>query len=155
MLIISDSSIFINFAYMDAFTALCKMFQQIVIPQKVYSEVYAGGRYIPGSRDIFVAKHQGWIQVVGYTDTKLYNSLPKYIHEGEREAITLFIEKKGDVLLMDDKAARGVAKSRITWDFRLINSFEICEAMYLKGIVKFNQIEMAMKLNQANFKCKT
>jgi predicted nucleic acid-binding protein len=43
----------------------------------------------------------------------LYNRLPSYLDKGEREAIVLFIEIDGDVLLMDDGDGRRIARAFI------------------------------------------
>ena len=150
-LVVSDASVFINFAFFDEFDKLNKLFEEIIVPEAVYFEVYQHGRYKPGSQEMLKAKKDGWIKVKKYSNKSLYDRLPSYIHEGEKEAIVLFIEVSGDVLLMDDRDGRRVAKNIISNDFVLTNSFEICDVLHESDIIDFNSIEMSMKLRQANF----
>lgn len=151
-LIVSDASIFINFAQFNIFDKLKSLFKEIIVPEAVYYEVYQDGRYKPGSKEMLEAKHDGWIKVKKYTNEKIFNSLPDYIHDGEAEAIVLFIECDGDVLLMDDRDGQRVANNFIDKSFSLFNSFEICDFLYEEGKIKFPSMEMKMKLKQADFK---
>ncbi len=150
-LIVSDASIFINFAHFNKFDVLKCIFPEIIIPQEVYNEVYQHGRHIPGSEEIYLARKNGWIKIKKYKDKTIYDLLPSYINEGEREAIALFIELKGDVLLMDDTKGRQVANNFINFSFRLISSYEICDILYEKDLLDFPSLEMAIRLKQANF----
>ncbi|MEM9935995.1 MAG: hypothetical protein AAF824_20380 [Bacteroidota bacterium] len=51
-----------------------------------------------------------WIAVVSIEDLSLFNELIQYLDPGEAEAIVLALETKADLLLIDERKGRRIAK---------------------------------------------
>ncbi|AEE50347.1 DUF3368 domain-containing protein [Haliscomenobacter hydrossis] len=86
---------------------LRKIFSEINIPQAVYKELLLLKDYgIEVS--IFSAS---WIKVSSPTDSSILNDLKDILDNGEAEAIALSLELKADLLIIDEKKGREVAKS--------------------------------------------
>ncbi len=115
---VADTSSLIHAAKVPRFwNLLNKTFDEIHIPEAVYKEILRG-REIE-SPDIPVIERtieQGWIKIWKIEKSEQV-SLPENLGEGEKEAITLMMQKeKGKnepldwILLMDDKVASTTAK---------------------------------------------
>ena len=52
----------------------------------------------------------GWIRVLDVKNRKLVQALLESIHRGEAETIALAIEVKADIVVLDDKRARNIAR---------------------------------------------
>jgi hypothetical protein len=81
--------------------------QRLDLLQKLYGKIT-----IPGSVKSEVFKRKkvpDWIQVVQITQPVAYEILEKTLGKGESEAITLCLEAKADLLIVDDLAARKTA----------------------------------------------
>jgi predicted nucleic acid-binding protein len=68
---------------------------------------------IPGSvkKEVFKRKKApDWIDVVEISQPVAYEILEKTLGQGESEAITLCLEAKADLLILDDLAARKTAQ---------------------------------------------
>ncbi len=85
---------------------LQKLYQEIMIPTAVYQEVTA----IEDSACAQIKVSEKWIhvhQIENYTEKKMYKAK---LHEGEVEVMILAQEKKADLLILDDNAAKKTAK---------------------------------------------
>lgn len=146
MIIISDSTVLINFALLNLFDKLYEMFGIIIVPKTVFKEVYLDGEAKPGSREILEAKKSGWIKVEAIKDHGFFDRLTD-LDLGEREALTLAYQYGECYLLTDDVAAKRACKRYLPLT-TCFTTFEIGEGMYKKGIISMNHIEMAIKLRQ-------
>ena len=99
MIVISDTSCIINLAQVGVLELLPKIFNEIVIPQAVYDEIVLKGSNRAGADEI---KHAAWIKIKHHTNETLYTELRADLDEGEAEAITLAIELKADLLIIDE-----------------------------------------------------
>lgn len=79
-----------------------------MIPQGVHDELSAEGA--PTIVRTWIAHPPSWLQIQ-YATTTPDASLGQ-LHLGEREAIALAAQLKADLIVLDDKAARGVAVER-------------------------------------------
>ena len=152
MIIVSDSTVLINYAVLGLFHTLKSLFGLIVVPRTVYKEVYGEGNHKPGSAEVHAAKLAGWIDVHDYVNIKFYNRADiRHLHLGEREAITIAYEKGQGHLLTDDKDAIEVCE-RILAVIGIyhLTTFDVCELMREKKIIKINEIERSMRLRQLN-----
>jgi len=105
LLVVSNSSVIIAFARICRLDLLEKLFKEIVIPQGVWEEVTVEGK--PGREKILRA---GFIHVKKASNGRLVALLEGFVDRGEAEAIVLALELNADLLLVDDRDARNLAK---------------------------------------------
>lgn len=106
-MIISNSSPIINLAAINKLDLLSKLYGEIVIPEAVWKEVVIDGKGQPGSDAIRMAR---WVKKEPVTDFTLVTTLMLTLDRGESEAITLAKEKSTDLLIIDERFARDVAR---------------------------------------------
>jgi predicted nucleic acid-binding protein len=107
MLTISDSSPIIGLSMINRLYLLRKLYNEIIIPTAVYQEITEAGDHAPGSREV---KESNWIKVKPLVNTALASQLPKKLDRGESEAIALSLELFADLLVIDERRGRNVAK---------------------------------------------
>jgi len=145
MLVVGDSSVFINFAVIGEFECL-KSLSPIYIPDKVYEEVYSNGKYRPGSDEIYNAVQDGWIIVRTYTDNNLYAKLD-HLHEGERQALALAYDLNANLILLDDRAAVLEYKVYLRGNgVKRLGTKALCKKMYIDGIINVDPNTIELKL---------
>lgn len=98
--VVSDASPVINLASIDRLLLLRYMFGTILVPATVWSEVVAGE---PLTRPL-------WIELRSPTNLLLVEALQLDVDPGEAEAIALAKEVAADLVLIDEKKGRAVAK---------------------------------------------
>lgn len=108
---VADTSSLIYPAKIPKFWNLMKQtFDEILIPEAVYQEILRGREI--GSPDVPIIEEEianGWIKV---KKVKSLLSLPDNLGKGEKEAISLMREAKTDWLLIDDRVASTIARSK-------------------------------------------
>ncbi len=82
------------------------LYNEVVIPPAVYSEVLAGGQYGIGVADIHDAD---WIKCVALSDSRRADVLVD-LDRGEAEVIALAQEIDADLVIIDERLARRYAK---------------------------------------------
>ena len=108
MIVVANSSVLIALCRIGMLNLLYQKFTEgIFIPEAVWYEVVESGRGQPGSEEV---SSSPWIKVKKVKDEKLISLLRIELDEGEAEAIVLASELKADLVLLDEKAARKVAK---------------------------------------------
>ena len=80
---------------------------EIIIPKEVWAELIIEGKGKPGTNEIEKAK---WIKVVKVKNDSLVKTLTKDLDVGESAAIALAIERKANLLLLDETDARNLAE---------------------------------------------
>jgi predicted nucleic acid-binding protein len=108
MIVVSDSGPLIALAKIGKLELLRELFGEIITPRAVWIEVVEKGRGRPGSREVSEA---GWIKVQDVNDRLSVEILVKEIEIGEAEAIVLSRELNADLLILDEKILRIIAKS--------------------------------------------
>ena len=107
-MIVSNSTPLINFAAINRLDILEQLFGTVVIPPAVTYEVLEGSHRYPSMSAIreaaCIAKHD-----IG--NMMLRDALLLELDPGEAEAITLALEQKADLLLLDEMAGRTIAES--------------------------------------------
>ncbi|MCW3998623.1 MAG: hypothetical protein NWE93_00095 [Candidatus Bathyarchaeota archaeon] len=125
MLAVKDSMILIHLAKGGVLREACEMFGQVIIPPSVHAEVVERGikAQYPDAFVVQKLEKEGVIKVVKVTDEKLLGELKKYgLHSGELEAVTLYIQKKANVIASNDDKVRQL---RLILNLNLISSLEI------------------------------
>ncbi|MBI5749618.1 MAG: DUF3368 domain-containing protein [Nitrospinae bacterium] len=86
---------------------LKELFHQISMPNAVWREIVLEGKEYPVSSLI---KKAEWIKKYSISNLELYRNLSREIDEGEAEVIVLAIEKKAELVLLDEVEARDIAE---------------------------------------------
>ena len=107
MIVISDSSVLINLAWIKQLDLLPHLYQGVVVPTAVWQEVVEKGAGKPGAQEIQAAT---WLQVQTPENKPLVQALRQDLDAGEAEAIALAIEQQADLLLMDERIGRATAQ---------------------------------------------
>lgn len=111
MIVVSDTSPITNLAAIGQLDLLRQLYDYIIIPEVVYSEMVAAGKPVPGAIEV---QTLAWIQVQKIEDSKRVLALQasqSNIDLGEAEAITLALELNADLLLMDERRGRALAQN--------------------------------------------
>ena len=107
MIVVSDSSVLINLAWLNHLDLLKELYGEVTIPQAVWDEIVVSGRGKPGSQEVQVAT---WIKTATPKNVNLVKSLQLTIDRGEAESIALAIEVNADLLLMDERLGQSTAR---------------------------------------------
>lgn len=141
MIIISDTTPIISLLKAEQLDLLQKLFQEVIIPKAVYNELISNTKF---QNEAQIIRECSYIFVEEVIDTKSVNIFRRVtgLDAGESEAIVMADEKKADLLLMDERKGRIVAKQMgltITgtvgillqsYDEGLLNADEIRESIY-------------------------
>lgn len=109
MPVISNTSPILNLAIIDKLFLLRKQFGEIVIPPGVFEELRTDEE-LPGSHIIREAIRHGWIKVRKVNDFPLIKVLQRELDKGESEAIALALQTQAEIILLDEREARRIAK---------------------------------------------
>ena len=107
LLVISDSSPIMNLAIIGQLPLIQELFGEIVIPEEVWDELVIEGKGKPGTNEIQKSR---WIKVGKVKNDSLLKTLSKDLDVGESAAIALAIERKANLLLLDETDARNIAE---------------------------------------------
>lgn len=108
--IVADSSPLISAARAGELSLIQKVYQTIVIPEAVYTEIVVQGQGMPGADEVENARGK-WIQVGRVTATAEIQALRQRLGAGESEAIVLAWEL-GAYLYADEAAVIMEARKR-------------------------------------------
>ena len=109
MIVVSDTTPISELAKVNHLNLLPKLFGKVIVPQGVYDELNTGQH--PAA---LVISKLSWLDIVVVENKLAVEKLQKSgkLDLGESEAIVLAEEIDAEQLLIDEKAARQVAKSR-------------------------------------------
>jgi hypothetical protein len=99
LIVVSDTSPLIAFASLGKLAVLKKLFGRVSIAQAVHEELSRKGHF----------PFEDWIDVEEIQNRGLYRVLRLDLGAGESESLCLGVEKKADLILLDDKEARKTA----------------------------------------------
>ncbi len=106
MIVLSDTStisVLTRIGYLDL---LEKLFQEVIIPQKVFDELMRLSKF---GIDTSIISKVNWLKVLTPQQTPLLSNLLIQLDEGEAHAIALAIEMKSDLLIIDEYEGRKIA----------------------------------------------
>ena len=108
MIVVADASVLIGLSSIGYLHLIQDQFSgKVLIPPAVWKEVVEQGGDRPGSHQVSKAD---WINVHDLKNQDISRILKMELDEGESEAIALADELKADVILLDEKDARRIAK---------------------------------------------
>jgi predicted nucleic acid-binding protein len=109
MRVVLDSGPIIHLSWIDALDLLATLFEEVFLPSAVRDEILAAPAETVGLDRIRAALSHGWLRVDAARPPPVTLSA---LGQGEREAIVLTEQIKGDLLITDDAAARVMASHR-------------------------------------------
>lgn len=108
MRVVANSSVLIALSTIGRLELLSKRFSEgILIPRSVWREVVEAGKGQPGATEVASAP---WITVAEVKDKNLVALLIRELDLGESEAIVLCREQHAEIVLLDEKDARRLAR---------------------------------------------
>jgi len=107
VIIVSNTSPIINLAAIKQLELLHSLYGTIVIPHAVYHEIVVKGHDQAGSTEI---QSWHWFERYPVQNVALVRRLEQHLDAGEAEAIALAIEMKANLLLLDERRGRAIAK---------------------------------------------
>lgn len=106
---ISDSSTLIHITGIGRLEFLREFYEEILITPAVWKEVVEEGYSRPGALEVKESRNSGWIKVIAPTNKSVVRLLERELHKGEAETIALAIERRPEVVFLDEFEARKVA----------------------------------------------
>lgn len=108
MRVVCDSTVLIGLAKIGKLDLLKQIYEEVYIPEAVYTEVVSRGKGKPGVREIANAL---WIKKEPVKERRTVDLLIAEMGYGEAEVLVLSKELNADWLLVDDERARAAAIS--------------------------------------------
>ena len=105
MIVVSDTSPILNLARISRVQILPLLYRQVLIPSAVFGELTASKRDLPA---INLAS-EPWLLVATPNNQRHVQELRENLDRGEAEAIVLAVERRADLLLMDERRGRRTA----------------------------------------------
>ncbi len=107
-LIISNTTPIINFSEIDCLDVLISLFGSITITPAVAAELVAKSHLFPKAAKV---AQQRVFDIASPTNKLLLRQLATRVHPGEAECLALALEQPDSLLLLDDLAARDIARA--------------------------------------------
>jgi predicted nucleic acid-binding protein len=108
LIVVSDTSPVLNLARIGRLDLLPLLYHQVLIPPAVHDELTRSqGDLLP----VIELASQAWLTVATANDQKRVQELRDHLDAGEAEAIVLAIERRADLLLVDERRGRSTAKA--------------------------------------------
>jgi len=105
MIVVSDTSPLCYLLLIEGIEVLPQLFNRVIIPQRVRDELLAPAASLVVRE--WIAQPPDWLEVQAITGE--INAALNQLDLGEQEAITLALQLKADLILLDDLAARRIA----------------------------------------------
>ena len=125
-LIIADTSCLILYDKIDQFDILKRTFTEIVVTKEVAEEF---------------GELPNWVKTVSISESEQFVRLINQLGKGEASAITLALENKNSILLIDEKKGRKIAQQL---NINIIGSLGVLLKAKEKGVVR--SVEEILKL---------
>jgi uncharacterized protein len=127
--VVSDASPLIALAKIGQFDLLRMLFTTVIVTSEVYSEVVVTGSGLPGSKE---TREAPWIRIQHLKNPSRPVSARgrSSLGLGELGSIALAKEIKADLILIDDLAARKLARAEV---LRVQGTVGILESCFTRG----------------------
>lgn len=107
MIVVSDSSPIIGLAAVGHLDLLRELYGTVLLPAAVLEELTAVEPPAPALREV---QDASWLRVLDVEEPALAEALALELDRGEAEAIALAVEHEANLLLLDERKARTVAR---------------------------------------------
>ncbi|WP_421829027.1 DUF3368 domain-containing protein [Larkinella sp.] len=129
MIVVSDASPIVAFFELQLLELLPTLFKEVTVPEAVYQELLTLAPYYETLAPITEAT---WLRIIPVIDKNQVERLCESIDAGEAEAIILYRQVNADLLLIDERAGRLVAKEM---EIEAIGTLGILRQAKLKGLI--------------------
>lgn len=148
MKVIPDSSVLISLASIGKLDLIPELFStaKVIIPEAVHQEVVEEGKGRQGAEEVRVAD---WISSREVSEQRQIKLLKAHLDSGEAEVIALADKLNADLLLLDEKEAREVAREL---GLRVLGTVGILIKAKKESIIDSLQKELDHLKNDANFR---
>lgn len=85
-----------------------KQFSEVTLPLPVFEALEQLSQF---DFDLSIFREAKWLKIKSATETPVLNLLLTLVDIGEAHAIALAVEEKADLLIIDEKKGRSIAKS--------------------------------------------
>lgn len=126
--VVSNTTPILSFMKLNRLDILEKIYKEIIIPEAVYQELEKGK-----SKYYIDISNEDWIKIFKVKNKNLIGQLEKDLDKGEGEAIALSLEISADLLLIDEKLGRKVAKEK---GIKISGTIGVLLKAKKKGIIK-------------------
>lgn len=126
--IISNTSPILLLIKLSRLDILQKLYSEILIPEAVYFELEQG-KDKPHYHDI---SNESWIKIMTVENCPALEA-QSMLGAGEHEAISLALETKADLIILDDKLARKTAEEK---GLKITGTLGVLFKAREKGIIK-------------------
>ena len=106
-LVVSDTSPLLNLALIEQLDLLESQFSRITVPEPVWDELAAGEGVLDALGEL---REDGFLSVVEVEESNLFTEISHELDWGETAAICYAIEHEADLILLDEKDGRQVAR---------------------------------------------
>ena len=106
-LVVSDTSPLLNLALIDRLDLLKSQFDSITIPSQVWDELTGGDSGLNSLREL---REEGFLSIVEVERSSLFIEIFRELDLGETAAICYAIQQDAELLLLDEKEGRRVAR---------------------------------------------
>lgn len=106
-LVVADTSPLLNLALIDRLDLLNVQFETIHVPEQVWDELTDGEEGLAGLKEL---RSQGKLVLVSVERSDLYIEIGRELDAGETAAITYALENDADLVLLDERDGRQVAR---------------------------------------------
>lgn len=131
--VIANSSPLIHLARLERLDILFSLYQEIVIPEAVFEEIVVNGHQRPGSLAIRQHCEEKLIHVKKITDEKLFRAFKRELDYGEAAVLTLAMETRHDLILLDEYEAR---KTASLYHLKYTGFIGVILKAYKAGLIK-------------------
>ncbi len=140
MKVVTDTSPLISLKAIGHLNILNELFDKVVVPEGVRDELQAEGK------KFFLEE---WIEVIELKEQDAKKILSLGLGIGESEAITLFFEGEYDLIILDDKNARKIARNL---GLKVIGTVGILLLAKKKKLIKSLKEEIEALEEKTNFR---
>ena len=105
--VVSDTSPLLNLALVDRLDLLEAQFPDVTVPRQVWSELADGEDGLEALREL---REDGVLRLVEVERSDLFVEIFHELDVGETAAICLAVERDADLVLLDERAGRRVAR---------------------------------------------
>lgn len=139
MIVITNSGPLIALAKLGMLNLLSQLYGKVDMPEEVYDEVVLRGREQGYFDSLPVKLAIQREQLIVKKVKKLKDEIAKLpLHIGEKQVLSLALENKADLVLLDDMLARNEAQER---GISVKGTLGVIVKAYRKGLLNLNEVQ--------------
>lgn len=145
MIVVSDTTPLISFLKIERLDLLEKLFGDVLIPEAVFQELIADGRF-KQEADQIRQKQFIIVQTIKNPESVSILKRATGLDQGESEAIVLTDEMNADILLMDEAKGRAISAQM---GFRIMGTIGVLIAAYEENELTGNEVRACVERLQS------